>query len=93
MRLHRWMKRGGLCLALALAACGGGGIEEEARRTTEREEAAAQVTQARPEPETAATANVEVDPALARYERASGASGNFSSVGSDTLNNLMSLCA
>jgi phosphate transport system substrate-binding protein len=94
MRLHRWMKTGGLCLALALAACGDGGIEEEARRTTEREEAAAKAASARPAQETAAAAgNVEVDPALPVYPRASGVSGNFSSVGSDTLNNLMSLWA
>lgn len=36
---------------------------------------------------------VQVDPALATYEKASGVSGNFTSVGSDTLNNLMTLWA
>lgn len=36
---------------------------------------------------------VKVDPALPSYERASGVSGNFTSVGSDTLNNLMTLWA
>lgn len=35
----------------------------------------------------------EVDPALPDYERVSGVSGNFSSVGSDTLANLMTLWA
>ena len=35
----------------------------------------------------------ETDPALPEYERASGVSGNFSSVGSDTLANLMTLWA
>ena len=33
------------------------------------------------------------DPALPGYQKASGVSGNFSSVGSDTLNNLMTLWA
>lgn len=35
----------------------------------------------------------QVDPALPEYERASGVSGNLSSIGSDTLNNLMTLWA
>jgi len=35
----------------------------------------------------------DVDPSLPEYERASGVSGNFSSVGSDTLANLMTLWA
>lgn len=34
-----------------------------------------------------------IDPALPGYQKASGVSGNFSSVGSDTLNNLMTLWA
>jgi phosphate transport system substrate-binding protein len=37
--------------------------------------------------------NAAVDPALPAYQKASGVSGNFSSVGSDTLNNLMTLWA
>jgi phosphate transport system substrate-binding protein len=41
----------------------------------------------------ALAATVKVDPALAEYQRASGVSGNFSSIGSDTLNNLMTLWA
>ena len=36
---------------------------------------------------------VQVDPALPTYQTASGVSGNFTSVGSDTLNNLMTLWA
>jgi phosphate transport system substrate-binding protein len=36
---------------------------------------------------------VKVDPALPVYQKASGVSGNFTSVGSDTLNNLMTLWA
>jgi phosphate transport system substrate-binding protein len=40
-----------------------------------------------------ATAQVAVDPALKSYERVSGVSGNLNSIGSDTLNNLMTLWA
>ena len=36
---------------------------------------------------------IRVDPNLPTYQRASGVSGNFTSVGSDTLNNLMTLWA
>ncbi|MCX7815549.1 MAG: phosphate ABC transporter substrate-binding protein [Tepidimonas ignava] len=35
----------------------------------------------------------QVDPALPKYEKAAGVSGNFTSIGSDTLNNLMTLWA
>ncbi|MEW6132306.1 MAG: phosphate ABC transporter substrate-binding protein PstS family protein [Pseudomonadota bacterium] len=38
-------------------------------------------------------AHAQVDPALPTYTKASGVSGNFTSVGSDTLNNLMTLWA
>ena len=40
-----------------------------------------------------ALADAKVDPALPDYQRASGVSGNLSSVGSDTLANLMTLWA
>ena len=40
-----------------------------------------------------APVSAEVDPNLPSYERVSGISGNLSSVGSDTLNNLMTLWA
>ncbi len=40
-----------------------------------------------------ATVQAEVDPNLPKYEKASGVSGNLSSVGSDTLANLMTLWA
>jgi len=40
-----------------------------------------------------ATAQVAVDPGLKPYEKVSGVSGNLNSVGSDTLNNLMTLWA
>ena len=35
--------------------------------------------------------NIEVDPQLSNYSKQGGVSGNVSSVGSDTLNNLMTL--
>lgn len=41
----------------------------------------------------AGSAAADVDPALPEYTRASGVSGNLSSIGSDTLNNLMTLWA
>jgi len=43
--------------------------------------------------QSAIAAAVEVDPGLPTYQKASGISGNFTSVGSDTLNNLMTLWA
>ncbi|HVQ76238.1 MAG TPA: phosphate-binding protein, partial [Candidatus Binatia bacterium] len=42
---------------------------------------------------TAAVAQVQVDPGLVAYKTVSGVSGNVSSIGSDTLNNLMTLWA
>ena len=42
---------------------------------------------------TLAAAPVEVDPALPNYSQVSGISGNLNSIGSDTLNNLMTLWA
>jgi phosphate transport system substrate-binding protein len=41
----------------------------------------------------AVSAQVQVDPGLAAYKAASGVSGNISSVGSDSLNNLMTFWA
>ncbi len=43
--------------------------------------------------QSAVAAAVNVDPALPSYQKSSGVSGNFTSVGSDTLNNLMTLWA
>lgn len=40
-----------------------------------------------------ATAATKVDPALPDYQKSTGVSGNISSIGSDTLNNLMTLWA
>jgi phosphate transport system substrate-binding protein len=44
-------------------------------------------------PQAALGQAVEVDPGIATYARASGVSGNLNSIGSDTLNNLMTLWA
>ena len=41
----------------------------------------------------ASAQTVKVDPALPEYERVAGISGNLNSIGSDTLNNLMTLWA
>ncbi|MEX0959899.1 MAG: phosphate ABC transporter substrate-binding protein PstS family protein [Burkholderiales bacterium] len=43
--------------------------------------------------QSAVAQTVQVDPNLPTYSKASGVSGNFTSVGSDTLNNLMTLWA
>ena len=40
---------------------------------------------------TSAAAAVQVDPAIAPYQKTSGVSGSLSSIGSDTMNNLMTL--
>jgi len=40
-----------------------------------------------------AGAQIELDPALPSYQKTSGVSGNLNSIGSDTLNNLMTLWA
>lgn len=42
---------------------------------------------------TATAVSAEVDPNLPEYQRVAGVSGNLSSIGSDTLNNLMTLWA
>ena len=44
-------------------------------------------------PPVAAWPQAKVDPALPEYQKTSGVSGNLSSVGSDTLANLMTLWA
>ncbi len=44
-------------------------------------------------PATSAAGADQLDPALRDYEKSSGVSGNLSSIGSDTLNNLMTLWA
>ncbi|HEX2642055.1 MAG TPA: PstS family phosphate ABC transporter substrate-binding protein, partial [Thermoanaerobaculia bacterium] len=108
MRRSSWKSSAVLVLLLAaLTACGGGAGEkgEEAAAPAAPDTAPAPVTPATPaqpaEPgATAATPSaspaggtIQIDPALPAYPTASGVAGNFSSVGSDTLNNVMSLWA
>ncbi len=91
-RWHRWAPLAAACLTTGLlAACGGGeetGPDVAVPSTTES---------ARPEAPSAAAAaapgGIEVDPNIPAYQAATGISGNLSSVGSDTLNNLMTLWA
>jgi phosphate transport system substrate-binding protein len=79
---------------LALAACGG-----EREEAPAAEPPAAQAPAAEPEATATplipspAAAGIDVDPALGAYQTAGGISGNLTSVGSDTLNNLMTLWA
>jgi phosphate transport system substrate-binding protein len=97
MRRSFWKRSAALCLLLgALAACGGGDREEAAapaNRDANAPAAPAQPGTAPASPATPAGGTVQLDPALPAYQTASGVAGNFSSVGSDTLNNVMSLWA
>jgi phosphate transport system substrate-binding protein len=91
-----------LVVALALFAAGagcGGERGEQAQAPAEAVPAApgpAEPSAAAPaEPSAAvpaeAAGTLEVDPAIAAYAKVSGVSGNLDSIGSDTLNNLMTL--
>jgi len=99
MRRSSWKRSAALSLLLgALAACGGGDREEAAAPATPAtpadSTAGAPAAPATPAPSaTPAGGTVQLDPALPAYQTASGVAGNFSSVGSDTLNNVMSLWA
>jgi phosphate transport system substrate-binding protein len=81
-----------LILAAALfAACGGGEVElEEGARATTGTPADAP---AGPGTAPGSAGAVRVDPALAAYRSSGSVSGTLNSVGSDTLNNLMTLWA
>src|SRR5687768_15010864 len=72
----------------ALAACGGGSQAPPAPAST-----AAAATAGAPgaAPAESASSTVKVDPAIAPYQKTSGVSGSLSSIGSDTMNNLMTL--
>jgi phosphate transport system substrate-binding protein len=74
-----------------LVACGGQDDSSGEDRRTVRPAPAESPATAPAAAETAGA--VAVDPGLPAYERASGVSGNLSSIGSDTLNNLMTLWA
>ena len=83
-------------LMLALAACGKKDEAPAAPASTTSAAAPAAETApvaSAPAEKTADEGSTTVDPDLPGYEPVSGVSGNFSSVGSDTLNNLMTLWA
>ena len=83
-----------LLLAVLASACGGGReADEPAAPAPQAEAPAPAATPATPADTTGAPTTSQVDPALPGYQRTSGVSGNLSSVGSDTLNNLMTLWA
>lgn len=97
MSKSSWKSSAVLVLLLAaLAGCGGGGGEETASPAPDTAPVAPAPdanTAAPSAPATPAGGTIELDPALPAYQTASGIAGNFSSVGSDTLNNVMSLWA
>src|SRR5687768_5461255 len=72
-----------------LAACGGGSqAPPPPASTTPAAGATSAGTATTPG---APSAAVKVDPAIAAYQKTSGVSGSLSSIGSDTMNNLMTL--
>src|SRR5687767_5715014 len=73
--------------AALLAACGGGSQAPPPPPST-ASGATSMAASAMAEP---ATGAVKVDPAIAPYQKTSGVSGSLSSIGSDTMNNLMTL--
>ena len=77
-------------LAVALlAACGGGSQAPPPPASTAP--AGGTSMAASPLMAEPAAGAVKVDPAIAAYEKISGVSGSLSSIGSDTMNNLMTL--
>ncbi len=81
---------------LLLFACGGGEpAAEDAPPPAAGEETGGPPPAAAPgtAPTPAAPAGIEVDPDLPAYQPTSGVAGNLTSIGSDTLNNLMTLWA
>jgi phosphate transport system substrate-binding protein len=89
---NRWTALAVVCwTAGLLAACGGGedtAPDAAVPATTASAPSAAPATAAATAP-----AGVEIDPGIPAYQPATGISGTLSSVGSDTLNNLMTLWA
>lgn len=81
-----------LCATLVLCLAGCNSSQPAARSPLlELEEDDPAVTE---QPSAATTSNlVQVDPKLPKYQPAQGVSGNIKSMGSDTMNNLMSLWA
>ena len=78
-----------LSVVLALAALSACSAEKESAPAPPPPAAAATTAPAAEAP--VPVAGAKVDPAIAAYEKTSGVSGSLSSVGSDTMNNLMTL--
>jgi phosphate transport system substrate-binding protein len=86
-QFHPILRHLPLVLALALSA-GGCSTEKEAPAPPPPAASAAPAEASPAAPPGGAT---KIDPAIPPYEKTSGVSGNLSSVGSDTMNNLMTL--
>jgi phosphate transport system substrate-binding protein len=86
-RVHPILRRLPIILVFALSA-GGCSTEKEAPAPPPPAASAAPAEASPAAPPGGAT---KVDPAIPPYEKTSGVSGNLSSVGSDTMNNLMTL--
>ena len=82
-----------LALALTLTLACGPGEEETTATIDVADPGAAAADLGRPDAGSGDAAQALVDDAIPAYEKASGISGNLNSVGSDTLNNLMTLWA
>src|SRR5687768_5017180 len=74
--------------AAVLAACGGGSQAPPPPPSTAPAGTSMAASPSTGEP---AAAAAKVDPAIAAYQKTSGVSGSLSSIGSDTMNNLMTL--
>jgi len=74
--------------AAMLAACGGGSQAPPPPASTAPGSTSMAASPSMAEP---AAGAVKVDPAIAAYQKTSGVSGSLSSIGSDTMNNLMTL--
>jgi len=80
-------------LFLALAACGKKVAAPAEATAPSPAPAPASLPPAAPTPATVAAAPIQLDPALPDYNPVSGISGKLNSIGSDTLNNLMTFWA
>jgi len=77
--------------ALALLAACGGGSQAPPPPASPAPAAGAAAPAADAAASTPSASAVKVDPALPAYQKTSGVSGSLSSIGSDTMNNLMTL--
>lgn len=85
---HRLFRTSVLSMATAtLAACGGGSQAPPPPASTAPGAAAS----AAPAAAETVSSTAKVDPAIPAYQKTSGVSGSLSSIGSDTMNNLMTL--